>query len=186
MTRLICFALLSALVAGCHDDPVSYSDPVGIHLAVSDGDVTDTTAYDEKNINTESGNPYGVFASAAHDAVGGEPSRIVVEGTTIEIADGSDLPDVDAVFDGPIAIAFVMNGSDASYDVAGGTIIAGAGPGPVELDVHFDSDDLADTDYPDLTAGSFKVTLAGEVADGFVAQGGTADFEVVFTFTAYE
>lgn len=186
MSRLLAFAFLFTCVAACSDDAVSYSDPVGIHLAVSDGDVTGTTAYDEKNINTESGNPYGEFATAAHEAVGGEPSRIVVDATTIAIADGSDFPDLDAVFDGPVEIAFVMNGSDASYSMAGGTIAAGAGPGPVDLDVDFDSDNVADADYGDLTSGSFKVTLEGEVADSFVAQGGTADFEVVFTFTAYE
>ncbi len=179
-------ASLAMILAACGgDDVVSYSDPVGIHLAVSDGDVSGSIASDEKNINTESGNPYGEFASAAHDAVG-EPSRITVDETTIEVAGGSDVGDLDEVFDGDVEISFVMNGSDTAYPVAGGPIAAGDGPGPILLDVDFDSDDLTDEDYPDLTSGSFKVVLEGEVADGFVALGATADFEVVLTFTAYE
>lgn len=58
--------------------------------------------------------------------------------------------------------------------------------GPIELGVSFDSDDLGADDYSDLASGSFKVVLTGEVADGFVALGATADFEVFFTFTAHE
>ena len=152
---------------------------------MSDGDVTGTTASDEKNINTESGNPYGAFASAAREEVGGDPSRIVVESTTISISDGSDIADLDAVFDS-VEISFIMNGSDTAYSVATGTITVGAGPGPSELDVSFDSDDLAEAEYPDLAGGSFKVVIEGEVADGFVAAGDNADLEAVFTFTAYE
>ena len=56
----------------------------------------------------------------------------------------------------------------------------------LELEVAFDSDDLADGDYPDLVDGSFKVVLEGEVAAGFEALNATADFETVFTFTAFE
>ncbi len=184
MSRLLLVPLAATALTACGgDDVVSYSDPVGIHLAIADGDVDGSTAYDEKNINTESGNPYGVFVTAARDAVG-EPSRIVVDATSIEIGAGSDVADVDAVFDGPIEVSFVM--SEAAYPVAGLTIVAGDGPGPIELDVDFDSDVLSEADYGDLTAGSFKVVLEGEVADDFVDLGVTADFEVVFTFTAFE
>jgi hypothetical protein len=188
MNRLLLAAFVLTTMAGCSDDddPVSHSEPVGIHLAIADGDVNGTTGYDEKNINTESGNPYGEFAAAATEAIGGEPSRIVVDATTIEIADGSDVAELDSVFDGPIAVRFVMNGSDAEYEVATGVIEAGAGPGPFDLAVDFDSDDIPGEDYGDLATGSFKVVLEGEVAEGFTALETKADFEVVFTFTAYE
>jgi len=188
MNRLLLAAFLLTTMAGCSDDddPVSHSEPVGIHLAISDGDVNGTTGYDEKNINTESGNPYGEFAAAAMEAIGGEPSRIVVDATTIEIAGGSDVAELDSVFGGPIAVRFVMNGSDAEYEVATGVVEAGAGPGPFELAVDFDSDGIPGEDYGDLATGSFKVVLEGEVAEGFTALETKADFEVVFTFTAYE
>lgn len=186
MSKLAYPVVLVACLAGCGDDEVSYSEPVGIHLAVSDGDVSGTTAIDEKNINTESGNPYGAFATAAREAVGGEPSRITVDGTTVAIAAGSDFSDLDAVFDGPVDISFVMNGSDVSYEVASGVVALGDGPGPLALEVLFDSDDLADADFSDLADGSFKVVLEGEVAEDFVGIGDTADLEAVFTFTAYE
>ncbi len=187
MKRLLSIAFLSAFAMACSDDdPVSYSEPVGIHLAVADGDVTGSSASDDKNINTESGNPYGVFVAAAHDEIGGDPSRITVDVVTIEMDAGSDVSELDVVFDGAVEVGFVMNGSETFYPVAGASIAAGEGPGPVELDVAFDSDDIPDAEYADIASGAFKVTIEGEVADGFVALDAKADFEVTFTFTAYE
>lgn len=186
MTRLACVLALIAFAAGCGDDPVSHSEPVGITLSVASGDVDNGVLSDDKNINTESGNPYGVFSSAAQDAVGGTPSRIEVDAVTLEIEDATGVDSLEEIFVGDVDIAFVMNGSETALPIAVHTIAAGDGPGPVELHVHFDSDAVNDADYTDLVEGSFKVVITGDAADGFDQASADADLSAVFTFTAYE
>jgi hypothetical protein len=185
MNRPVLCALLAGMGA-CGDDPVSHSEPVGIHLAVSDGDVDGTTASDDKNINTESGNPYGAFVAAAREHVGGDPSSISVDAVTLRIAEGSGIATLGAVFDGAVTISFEMNGTSTLHPVASRDFAAADAAGPIALAVTFDSDSLPGPDYADLASGSFKVALTGEVADGFVALRDTADLEAVFLFTAYE
>ena len=188
MTRLSLLLAVAAFPAvGCGDDPVSYSDPVGLSLSVASGDVdNDGALLDEKNINTESGNPYGAFVSAAQDAIGGPPSSIVVEAATLSIDDSTGVAALEEIFAGDVDVDFVMNGSDTAYPVAARTIAVGDGGGPVDLDVRFDSGDLADVDYADLVGGSFKVVLSGAAAAGFAAASADADLSLVLTFTAYE
>lgn len=187
MTRLSLFLAVAALAAaGCGDDPVSYSDPVGMSLSVASGDVDNGTLFDEKNINTESGNPYGAFSSAAQDAIGGTPSSIEVEAATLAIEDSTGVAALEEIFAGDVDVAFVMNGSDEAYPVAVRTVAAGDEAGPVDLHVHFDSDAITDADYADLVAGSFKVTLSGDAAAGFADASADADLSLLLTFTAYE
>jgi hypothetical protein len=186
MTRLPYIAL--ALLAACGgDDEVSHSEPVGISLSVASGDVDgDGRLVDEKNINTESGNPYGVFSDAAQDAVGGTPSSITVDAVTLEIDDASGVAAFEEIFAGDVELSFVMNGSEAVYPVSIHGVADGDGAGPVDMHVHFDSDGVTDEDYPDLVSGSFKVVLEGDAADGFDGLGADADLLAVLTFTAYE
>ena len=176
-----------ALLVACGDDPVSYSDPVGLKLSLKSGDVSDGALLDEKNINTESGNPYGAFVGAAEAAIGGSPSRIEVEATTLALdAASTGVDGLVAVFAGDVDITFVMNGSSTAYPVGTATITADAVAGPVAMGVDFDSADMNEGDYADLVGGSFKVVLSGDAATGFEGLGADANLTVVLTFRAYE
>jgi len=187
MHRLaLVLALVAPFAAGCGDEVVSYSEPVGLSLSVASGDVDNGTLLDEKNINTESGNPYAVFSSAAQDAVGGLPSRIEVDSVTLEISSSNNVDALEAIYEGDVDVAFVMNSSDAAFPVAVHGIAEGDGPGPVDFHVHFESDAVGDADYADLVAGSFKVVLSGAAAAGFADANADADLELVLTFTAFE
>lgn len=185
-SRTLLLVVLALLAAACGDDPVSHSEPVGITLSVASGDVDNGALLDEKNINTESGNPYGVFASAAREAVGGTPSSIELEAATLAIVDSTGVTTLAEIFSGDVDIAFVTNGSSTAYPVATRTILADEGPGPVELEVELDSEAFSDADYAELVDGSFKVVLSGIAAAGFANASADADLSVVMTFTAFE
>ena len=60
MTKL---PLALCALAACGSDPVSFSEPVGIELKAKSGDVTNAAMTEQKDITTESGNPYGKFTS---------------------------------------------------------------------------------------------------------------------------
>jgi hypothetical protein len=186
MPKLLCAALV--LVAACGDDPVSVSDVVDIKLSLSSGDVAgDGTMVADKNINTESGNPYGAFVQFARDEIGGDAGRITVDGAAITVdATSSGITDLGEVFLGVTTVEFVMNGSSAIYPVATRAVVLDDGPGPVEFDVDLDSDDIPDEDFADLASGSFKVAISGTAADGFEAANADADMTVSLTFSAFE
>lgn len=81
-------------LAACDEEPIHYSAPVGITMTAASGDVDDGLILEEKNINTESGNPYEAFVADARDALGGaDPGAIDVEDVTITI-DGMSFDDI--------------------------------------------------------------------------------------------
>jgi hypothetical protein len=173
--------------AGCGDDPVSVSDVVDLKLSVSSGDVQNGMLLDEKNVNTESGNPYGVFVQSARDEIGGEPSRITVDGAAVSIDPSSNnVTTVGAVFLGATKIEFVMNGSTTHYAVATRDVLAADGGGPVEFTVDFDSDDIPAADFTDLASGSFKVAISGPPAASFPGANADANLKISLTFSAFE
>ena len=176
-----------ALLAACSDDPVQVSDVVDLKITVSSGDVTAGVLQDEKNVNTESGNPYGVFVQGARDEIGHDPSHITVDGTSITLqATSKNVTTLGAVFAGSTKLEFIMNGSSARYAVATRDMLAADGAGPVAFTVDFDSDDIPEADYADLASGSFKVMLSGAPAAGFEAANADADLTMSLTFSAYE
>jgi hypothetical protein len=90
------------------------------------------------------------------------------------------------VFSGAVVLGFEMNGSATVYPVATRTIAAADTAGPLELEVDFDSDDIADVDFPDLASGSFKVSVSGPAAASFAAANADADLLMTLTFSAFE
>jgi hypothetical protein len=177
--------LAAALLAGCGSDPVSYSAPVGISLDARSGDVVAGAISADKNVNTESGNPYGAFVNAAVQALGRDPSRIAVTSATLELEPGSPgVASLQEVFTGTVAVGFAMNGSSTVYPVA--SVANPTGAGPVAMTVSFDSASMAPADYADLAGGSFKVELDGTAAAGFASAGATARMTATFGFVAYE
>ena len=185
-SRTACLAL--ALAAGCSDDdPVSVSDVVDLKLTLSSGDVSNGSLYDEKNINTESGNPYGAFVSQARTEIGGDPSHIAVTGTAVTVeATSKNVTMLGAVFAGATKFEFIMNGSTTRYAVATKDVVAADGAGPVSFAVNFDSDAIPAADYAELASGSFKVALSGAPAAGFEAANADADITISMTFEAFE
>jgi hypothetical protein len=173
-------------IVGCgDDDPVSVSDVVDLKLTLSSGDVDNGTLYDEKNVNTESGNPYGVFVAMAREEIGGDPSHIAVTGAAVTVeATSNNVTTLGEVFTGPATFEFVM--ASTRHVVATKDVVAADGAGPVTFAVDFDSDTIPDADYAELAAGSFKVALSGPPAADFEAANADADITISLTFEAFE
>lgn len=174
------------LATACSDDPVSVSDVVDLKISVSSGDVSGGVVFDEKNVNTESGNPYGVFVQTARDEIGGEPSRITVDAAAVTVdATSNNVTNLGEVFTGVTKIEFVMS-STGRYAVATRDVLVADAVGPIAFTVAFDSDDVPAADFSELAAGSFKVALSGPPAATFAAANADANLTLSLTFSAYE
>jgi hypothetical protein len=185
--RFLVLASCMLTAAACGNDVASYSDPVGLVLQVSSGDVDGDVLADEKNINTESGNPYGAFLAAAEAELGRSPSEITVDEATVELdAGATNVDGLGSVFVGDVALRFLVSTTDTAHTVAVRTFDGGEDAGPVAFDVTFDSDALSDADYSELASGSFKVEITGPAAQDFATANADANLLVTLTFTAYE
>ncbi len=178
-------AAVAALATACGSkDPVSYSAPVGISLDVRSADVVGDTVEVDKNVTTESGNPYGAFTNAAVTALGGNPSRIAVTSATLTLEPSStNVTTLQQVFTGTVHLAFQPIGSDTLYPAA--SVVQPTGAGPVSMQVSFDSASMTPADFQDLVGANFRVVLTGTPATGFGSAGATARMEAVLTFVAY-
>ncbi len=173
------------LLSACGGGAVGYSAPVGISLDARSGDVVSGHVEVDKNVNTESGNPYGAFTNAAVQKLGRVPGRIAVTSATLALEPSSTgVTGLEQVLGGATSVSFQMNGSGATYPVA--TLAAPSGRGPQAMLVSFDSTSLPPGDYVELAGGAFKVVLAGPAASGFAAGSATANMVVTFGFVAYE
>ncbi len=179
-------AVLAVSLVGCNSgNPVSYSAPVGISLDVRSNAVTGGQVRVDKNVSTESGNPYGAFVNDAVKTLGHAPSRIVVTASvlTLDPAASSGVASLQQVLTGPVVVSFAPNGSSNVYPAA--TVTSPTGVGPVQMTVGFDSSTMTAGDYADLVGGSFKVVLSGQAASGFASLGATADITATLTFEAF-
>jgi hypothetical protein len=183
MTR---FTMLCLVLAACGDDPVSFSAPVGINLKAKSGDVSNNAISDEKGITTESGNPYGAFVAGAEAEIGGPPGSIEVDDVTLTLgAQSTGVVALDEIYTGDVDVAFIMNDTDNTFDVA--HVDSPTGVGPVDFDdIVFDPDAVGDIDYEKLLNGSFKVVIRGNAAADFQTKGADANLQVTFTFAAFE
>ncbi len=190
MNKLLALAPLVLLAACGGNDPVSYSAPVGISLPVASKDASSGSISVGKNINTESGNPYGAFVNDARARIGHDPSRIVLMATTLKLLGGTStgVTALEQVFAGTVTISFQMNGTNDTYPVA--QIVNPAGAGPVSLSVGLDSNSLPAVDRASLVQGQFSVVLSGTPPGGatgaFATGNDLADLVGTFGFVAYE
>jgi hypothetical protein len=176
-------ALLTMI--GCGDDPVSFSQPVGITLKAKSGDVSNAVISDDKEITTESANPYGAFVSEAQDKLGRDPSRIEIDKVTLVLgAQSTNVARLEEIYTGDVDVAFLTNDSNNTYDV--GHLLNPVGVGPLDLSVVFRSDDVPDADFAKFLGGGFKVVIRGSAAVGFSTKGAEATLQVTFTFSAFE
>lgn len=182
------FALATLALSACADDPVQYSEPVGINLKAKSGDVANATISEEKGITTESGNPYGAFVSNARARLGGvDPSRIEIDGIELFLGAGStNVTKLGEVFNGETQVVFIMNDTNNSYPVGTVNIAATTGAGPIDVGVTFDGASVPTADFAKLLGGGFKVQLRGPAAVDFMGKGADADLQTTFTFSAFE
>lgn len=115
---LVSLVSVISLAAACGDDPVSYSEPVGLELKIESGKVVNSSVSGEKSITTESGNPYGAFVNAAKAELGREPARIVLTSATLVLG---AMPQHDAIIR--------PRQSELSYRLEPGAVTGFAGSG---------------------------------------------------------
>lgn len=177
---------LLLLLCACGTDPVSYSEPVGIELDAKSGDTANATVTENKDITTESGNPYGAFVSAAQAKLGGaDPSRIDIDEMTLTLGGQSTgVSSLEEVLTGDVDVSFIVNNSNNTYDA--GHVTNPTGVGPVTMSSVFDWSQVAASDRSAVLGGSFKVVLRGPAAPTFSTKGADARLQVTFTFTAFK
>jgi hypothetical protein len=182
MTRLIPVLLLAA----CGADPINYSAPVGIVLKAKSGDVNQSAVTEQKDITTESGNPYGAFTNDATAKLGGRaPSRIEIDQLTLTLGGQSTgVSALEQVLTGDVDVAFLVNDSNNTYDA--GHVISPTGVGPVDMTPSFDWSAVAATDQAKILGGGFKVVLRGPAAATFSTSSANASLQTTFTFTAFQ
>jgi hypothetical protein len=185
VSRCLVATALTASLA-CSGDPVSYSAPVGINLKATGEDARSGVVVDEKNVNTESGNPYGAFVGEARKQLGRDPGRIEVAQATLLLGGTSQgVTALEQVLLGRIDVQFVLDDTNNSYNVA--HLENAAGTGPVAFQVDFRPESLAPTDQAKLLSGGFKVVLRSAAAPAFMGRkDASADLQVSLEFAAFE
>jgi len=171
VNRSLPLPLLLVALAGCGaeaDGPnapntAAYSGPVNVRLdKFKDGDVRNEAFDADKSINTESGNPYGVFLQDARRALGRDPAAVVVDRVTFTM--GSDTRGVTAfeqVFTGSLVVYLASSTTTVNVGSADNP----TGAGPVEVNVNATRATL-DPIQRDLLNGSFKLGIRVPAAPG--------------------
>jgi hypothetical protein len=185
MAKTQLFALPVLVLAACGDDPVQFSEPVGIELKAKSGEVVNNTVDANKGINTESGNPYGAFISEAEVKLGRDPGSIELDKLTLTLgAQSTNLTGLEQVMTGDVVVQFLTNDTNNTY--VAGHFGSPTGVGPVEGHAQFDWTQVGTDDVEKMLGGSFKVVLRAPAATGFETKGAEASLQLTFTFTAFE
>jgi hypothetical protein len=172
------------IVAACGSDPVNYSQPVGIELKAKSGDVSGTVVTEQKDITTESGNPYGTFVNDATHMLGRDPSRIELDDLTLTLgAQSTGVSGLEQVLTSA-NIEFLVNDTNNTYGA--GEVVNPTGVGPVPVTTTFRWEAVSDIDRAKMLGGGFKVVIIAPAAVGFSTKGAEASLQTTFTFTAFE
>jgi hypothetical protein len=173
------------LLAACGSEPVKVSEPVGIELDAKSGDTMNGTVTENKDITTESGNPYGQFVNDATAKLGHAPGEIEIGDMAPTLGGQSTgVSDLSQVLTGAVDVSFVVNSTNNTYDA--GQIMNPSGIGPDTMDVVFDWKQVPAEDVAQFQTGGFKVVLRGPAAANFATKGADARLQVTFTFEAFE
>lgn len=178
--------LALVLLAACGDDPVNFSDDIGIEVKTKSGDAVDNAITEEKGITTESSNPYGSFITEARNVLGHDPSDIKLEKITITLGGQSTgVTTLEQVMTGDVYVKFLMNDTNNTFTV--GHFGTPTGPGPFVGHPSFSmARDVTDADIAKVIGGSFKVVLNATPAADFSTKGAEASLQLTFTFSAFE
>jgi hypothetical protein len=163
MARRAVVACWFLLAAGCGGsgsndlNTVGYSGPVSIRLDKFKDDEVRNGAFDvDKNLSTETGNPYGAFLNAARGALGRAPAAVLVDRVTLTL--GSDTTGVTA-FEQFMGSPMTLYLASSSATVNVGTVTQPMGPGPVEVTVTATRDTLAPIQAALTSGGGVKVGI---------------------------
>lgn len=177
------FALLGALLAlssACADDPVAYSETVSVKLSgIKNGDLVNGQASEDKNINTEEGNPYGAFLKNAREALGGrDPGAIEIVKADVRVhSDSKNVSTIQAVFS---SLELFITSSSTTIPVGSKASPTGTSVGIALFD-DLDYEPVYDT----MLGGDFKIGVRGPTVAS-----PPVDFDLKLTidvrFTAYE
>ena len=173
--------LLLGLSLGCQDPvAVSHSETVSITLSgMKPGDVDAGVVMEEKNINSDTGNPYGDFLKNATAALGGaSPARIVLDAASAKLsADSDGILRLDQVF------------SELELFIASGNTTTPVG---LATDLSTTAVTFAiteDLDWDALSAilvkGDFKIGIHAKV-NPTTPKNWEARFELDLNFSAFE
>jgi hypothetical protein len=177
---------VAASTAGCGggSEPVSYSAPVGINVKAKGDAVKAGVVAEDKNINTEIGNPYGAFVAAARQKLGRDPGRIDISAVDLRLGLTRGTTALEQVVTGRVDVLFVMNDTNNSFAVA--HVENPMGGGPVKMSIDFQAGTVQAADFARLVSGAFKVALRAMAAPGFADKAKEADLQVTFEFAAFE
>jgi hypothetical protein len=157
---LLTTASLFVLATGCSDNTdvntVGYSGPVSINIdKFKDGDVRNNAFDSDKNVNTESGNPYGSFLQQARATLGRAPAAVLVDSVTLTLGrDATGVTSFEQFLGGPLVLYL----ANSSTTVNIGTVAQPTGAGPVNVTITATRATLAPINN-DLVNGSFKVGI---------------------------
>lgn len=154
MSRFIMLALLIS-TAGCGDDPVAYSETISIRLSgLKNGDIANGQASEDKNINSEEGNPYAAFLKTARSRLGRDPGLIEIVSATVRVhADSKNISSLDAVF---ADMELFMSDSATTIPFAHRNTISGS-----SLEFPIDEDINYEPIMESMLGGDFKVGARG-------------------------
>jgi len=151
LTLLIALLLLGA----CGDDNVvAYSETVSTKLSgIKAGDVDQGSASEQKNINTESKNPYGAFLQTARSRLGRDPAAIEVTSIIVRVdGDSKNVIAIDQVL-GDVEVFF----ADSQTTIPIGHV---DGPEGSSIVIPVDEVDLEPI-MAAMLGGDFKVGVRG-------------------------
>jgi hypothetical protein len=178
--------LVLLLLPSCADDPVAVSEAVGINIDIKSDEVATGAISDEKDINSEAGNPYKAFITEARAALGGvDPSEVDLTAVTLSLgATSTGVTDLEQVFTGQVEILFIIHDTNNSYNVA--TVTNPTGGGPVSMNITWDPSLIkaSSIDWGKFLDDKFKVVIRGTAATGFAEAAATAKMQVTLTFHA--
>ena len=164
--------------------PVNFSEPVGITLTAHKTDVTGGVLLVQKNINTESGNPFAKFVTDANTALNGnDPSSVSITSLVLTLSSSSSVTGLEQVFSNSVSIVFVMNGSTGSYPAGSIASVSGTA---ATMTSTFDTTSMTTADYQSFLGGQFKVALTGTAVPSFSTGNPNADMLATFEFAAFE
>jgi hypothetical protein len=173
-------ALLPLLLAHCADDPIAYSEVISLKLSgIKDGDAKNGVTTEEKNVNTESGNPYGAFLASAEGALdGAEPGRVELSSALVGLhADSKGVAQLDQVFS---RVELFISSSTATYPLGDATSLS-ASTAAFVLSEDVDWEAL----QPTLVQGDFKVGVRVDVITD-MEDNWDAKLFLDLNFSAYE
>jgi len=178
--RLVLIGGVALAVSGCPEEPVAHSETVSLKLSgMKEGDVKNNEFSEEKNVNSESGNPYGEFTKAAENALGKAPSRIAPQSAFLRIH--SDSEGVTSF--GEVFASMELFFANSATTIPVGTVASPQGSSvEVALDENVDLEPL----MASMIGGDFKVGVRGAAAASLPAGKFDLRITIDIKFEAYE